>query len=245
MPVPAPSHSGSDSSLRTEDDFLFDVEQFRVLSRRHAVARVLSHPTVVLGSTQRAEIISMERASASGVSVVRRRGGGGAVLLRPGDHLWLDAWIPRDDPLWEADVAVAALWCGAWWRNALAQIGVAACVVHEGRSEPGPQGALVCFSGRGPGEVFQAGRKLMGMSQWRSREGSLFRSCAYTHWDPAPLVELFDLDLPTRESLVKNLARSAVGVDDLDLTGSPMTALGETLVSSFPTWSEDRSHSRA
>jgi len=131
------------------------------------------------------------------------------------------------------------------WRNALAQIGVAACVVHEGRSEPGPQGALVCFSGRGPGEVFQAGRKLMGMSQWRSREGSLFRSCAYTHWDPAPLVELFDLDLPTRESLVKNLARSAVGVDDLDLTGSPMTALGETLVSSFPTWSEDRSHSRA
>jgi hypothetical protein len=90
----------------------------------------------------------------------------------------------------------------------------------------------------------------MGISQWRSREGSLFHSCAYTHWDPAPLVELFDLDLPTRESLVKSLARSAVGLDDLDLTESPVTALGvaalgvtalgETLLSSFRTWSKDR-----
>jgi lipoate-protein ligase A len=261
-PVPAPSRSGSgsdsgptgpgsgsgpgpQSGLGSEVDHLFDVEQFRVLSHRLAVARVVSHPTVVLGSTQRAEIISRERAAAAGVDVVRRRGGGGAVLLRPGDHLWLDAWIPRDDPLWESDVAAAALWCGAWWRDALAQTGVVECVVHQGRAEPGPHGALVCFSGRGPGEVFRAGRKLMGISQWRSREGSLFHSCAYTHWDPAPLVELFDLDPSTRESLVTDLARSAAGMDDLDLTGSPISALAETLASTFRTWSEDRPHPRA
>jgi hypothetical protein len=147
--------------------------------------------------------------------------------------------------LWEADVADAALWCGAWWSDALAQTGVVECVVHQGRSEPGPHGALVCFSGRGPGEVFQTGRKLMGISQWRSREGSLFRSCAYTRWDPAPLVELFDLDLPTRQSLVKDLARSAVGVDDLVVSGSSISALGATLVSSFRTWGEDRHRPRA
>jgi hypothetical protein len=53
-------------------------------------------------------------------------------------------------------------------------------------------------------------------------------------------VELFDLDLPTRQSLVKDLARSAVGVDDLVFSGSSITALGATLVSSFRTWGEDR-----
>ena len=71
-------------------DPLFDVEQFRALPARYAVARRLDRTTVVLGSTQRTDILSTEALAASGVAVVRRRGGGGAVLLRPGDHLWID-----------------------------------------------------------------------------------------------------------------------------------------------------------
>jgi lipoate-protein ligase A len=217
-------------------DALFDVEQFRILPSRRAVVRVVDRPTVVLGSTQRAETISAEQAVASGVEVVRRRGGGGAVLLQPGDHLWLEAWIPRDDPLWEADVVAAAQWAGAWWYDALAKLGAGACVVHQGRSEPGPHGALVCFSGRGPGEVFHGGRKVMGLSQWRSREGSLFHTCAYTRWDPTPLADLLDLDPSTRRDLMRDLARSAVGLDDLDIAGAPIAVLGEALLSSFSTW---------
>jgi lipoate-protein ligase A len=223
----------------------FDVEQFRVLPHRYAVVREVRLPTVVLGSTQPAAIISSERAVASGVEIVRRRGGGGAVLLQPGDHLWLDAWIPHDDPLWEGGVAAGAHWCGAWWRAALAEVGAGASTVHEGRSEPGPHGTLVCFSGRGPGEVFRGDRKVMGISQWRSREGSLFHSCAYTHWDARPLADLFDLDQPTRQTLVEDLAWSAVGVDDLGLGRSPISALEEALVSSFPTWREVRPHRSA
>ena len=237
MPAPLQSGSGSDQ------DALFDVEQFRILPARRAVVRALGRPTVVLGSTQRFEVVSGQQAAAAGVEIVRRRGGGGAVLLQPGDHLWVEAWIPRDDPIWEADVVAAARWAGAWWRDALAQLGAGDCIVHQGPSEPGPQGALVCFSGRGPGEVFQGGRKVMGLSQWRSREGSLFHTCAYACWDPGPLTHLLDLDPSTRQALVRDLARSAVGLDDLDISGAPIAALGEVLLSSFSTWGEDRQDS--
>ena len=221
-------------------DPLFDVEQFRALPARYAVARRLDRTTVVLGSTQRTDILSTEALAASGVAVVRRRGGGGAVLLRPGDHLWIDAWIPRDDPLWGSDVAAAALWAGDWWGRALAEHGVGPGIVHHGRAEPGPHGALVCFSGRGPGELFLGGRKFMGISQWRSREGSLFHTCAYTHWDPRPLADLLALEVVDREILVEDLARSAVGVDELDPGGWPISALEESLLSSLSTWTEDR-----
>jgi lipoate-protein ligase A len=211
----------------------------------------VEHPTVVLGSTQRTEVVNAERASDMGVAVVRRRGGGGAVLLRPGDHLWTEAWIPRDDPLWDADVAKAAAWVGAWWSDALGLQGVGDRVVHRGRAVPGDHGALVCFSGRGPGELFQGGRKVMGISQWRSREGSLFHTCAYAHWDPRPLIELLDIDEPTRAGLLADLPRSAIGVDDLapaaDLAPHPrldpaqlsLPVLRDTLLTTFATWGKD------
>jgi lipoate---protein ligase len=213
FPLPARiSGSGSIS------ESLFDVEQFRVLPRRLAVVRMADHPTVVLGSTQRLEIVNAGRAADANVEVVLRRGGGGAVLLHPHDHLWIDAWIPRDDPLWHADVAAAATWVGSWWNAGLESLGVRGLAVHEGRSVPGEHGALVCFSGQGPGEVFQRERKVMGVSQWRGREGALFHSCAYTHWDPRPLVHLLEVDPSGHEALVNDLTQSAIGVEDLDFS---------------------------
>jgi len=163
------------------------------------------------------------------------------VLLRPGDHLWIEAWIPRRDPLWGADVGVAAAWVGHWWSAALASLGGPECAVHEGRAVPGELGALVCFSGRGPGEVFQHGRKVMGVSQWRGREGALFHTCAYTRWDPRWLVELLHLDGVSQEQLVAGVATAAIGVDELPLVGAGIAALGEVLLSTFGAWGEGRS----
>jgi lipoate-protein ligase A len=220
----------------------FDVEQFRSLPGRHAVARQVAHPTVVLGSTQRAEVVDAGRARERGVAIVRRRGGGGAVLLRPGDQLWIEVWIPRHDPLWEPDVGVAAEWVGAWWSDALGTVGAGDGVVHRGRAVPGPHGALACFSGRGPGEVFLAERKVMGISQWRSREGSLFHTCAYAHWDPHPLIDLLDVDPPTREGLRRDLPRAAVGLFDPAAAPGPaagaasLPLLQRTLLTTFATW---------
>ena len=168
---------------------LFDVEQFRTRQHRVAVAREVTGPTLVLGSTQAGGVVDAATMRARGVELARRRGGGGAVYLGPGEQLWLDVWIPRQDPLWVADVSVAAEWVGAWWTAALASAGVGqqGVEVHTGRSVPGPSGDLVCFAGRGPGEVFSDGRKVVGLSQWRAREGALFSSCAYVRWDPEPL----------------------------------------------------------
>jgi lipoate-protein ligase A len=215
---------------------LFDVEQFRGLRLRYAVARRVGRPTLVLGSTQRDGVVRSERAADAGVAVVRRHGGGGAVLLRPGDHLWFEAWIPRDDPLWQADVAAAAVWVGDWWASALSDLGVVGCAVHQGAADPGRDGALVCFSGRGAGEVCQAGRKVMGLSQWRSREGALFHACTYAVWDPAPLVDLLEVEPAQRGVLAHDLAGTAVGLAQMDPPGPGLAALEEILLTTFPAW---------
>ena len=83
---------------------------------------------------------------------------------------------------------------GGWrlWRDS----GTQGFDVHTGRASPGRFGDLVCFAGRGPGEVFHGARKVVGLSQWRAREGALFSSCAYLRWDPAPLLALIHLDPP-------------------------------------------------
>jgi lipoate-protein ligase A len=217
---------------------LFDVEQFRGLAHRHVVVREVEGPTVVLGSTQPLTTVSPERATEMATTVVQRRGGGGAVLLQPGDHLWIEAWVPRNDPLWRADVGAAAVWVGAWWSAALRVNGVMDQSVSRGPSIPGSHGSLVCFSGRGPGEVFQNDRKVVGISQWRSREGALFHACAYTHWDPRPLVALLDLDEETRAAMNEELRGAAVGVADLEPAGLDLADLRGTLLSSFASWRE-------
>jgi len=214
---------------------LADVEQFRLLPERYAAARRVDLPTLVLGSTQSADVLSAPAVRTWSGEVVRRRGGGGAVLLLPGDHLWLDSWIPRSDPLWEADVSGAAGWVGQWWCSALAAVGVGDCHVHHGKALLGRHPS-VCFSGRGPGEVFHHGKKVVGVSQWRSREGALFHSCAYARWDPEPLVALLDLDERTRSEWRAQLGSSAVGIEELSPSGTITATLTERLVDSFPRW---------
>ena len=233
--------------MTTSSQSLFDVERFRAVAARVVAVPEVRNPTLVLGSTQPAELPFPDAVRAGGVEVVRRRGGGGAVYLEPGDHLWIDAWIPRGDALWSVDVALAAEWVGAWWQRALAEaVGgrggdVVATSVHRGRSLPGELGDLVCFAGRGPGEVFVGDRKLIGLSQWRAREGALFSSCAYLRWDAERMVELFDLDDPTRDHLVDELGSAAVGLSEVEPALGDLERLRDLLMTSFPSFSFDAS----
>jgi lipoate-protein ligase A len=212
---------------------LFEVEQFRAEPQRLVLVRDVAVPTLVLGSTQPPELVDPVAVRQRDVELARRHGGGGAIYLEPGTYLWLDAWIPRDDPLWVGDVSVAAEWVGAWWVDALAQLGPDGFTVHSGRSVPGDFGELVCFAGRGPGEVFDGSRKLVGLSQWRSREGALFSSCVYVAWDPAPMLELMNIDERSQTQLTQQLATVAVGLRELEPPVGGLTRLREQLLGSF------------
>ena len=214
---------------------LFDVEQFRSEPHRLVVVRTVTTPTLVLGSTQPADVVDIDALRTRGVALSRRRGGGGAVYLEPDDPLWVDCWIPRADPLWSADVAAAADWVGAWWTDALEQLGLSGLEVHAGRARPGELGELICFAGRGPGEVFFGGQKVVGLSQWRSREGALFSSCAYLYWDATSMLAVLDVPERTGDALVRELATVAVGLAGIDPpVVRDLAAVRHQLLASFP-----------
>ena len=210
----------------------FDVEPFRSVTGRVARTYEVASPTLVLGSTQGADRAEPDALARHGVTLHRRRSGGGAVYLAPGEQLWVDVWIPRHDPLWVDDVARAAEWVGAWWAAALRGFGLEGCAVHTGRAQPGSLGNLVCFAGRGPGEVFHGGRKVVGLSQWRAREGALFSTCAYRHWDPAPLVQLLGRG-SDRGQMLRQLRRVAAGLAELAPPAGDLAAVRDCLVGSL------------
>jgi lipoate---protein ligase len=181
-------------------------------------------PAIVLGSTQRDEVVDRAAAEAAGADVVRRRSGGGAVWVAPGDPLWVDVVVPRGHRLWSDDVGRAFLPVGGAWRSALAAVGVRGTRLHEGRLACGPLGGTVCFAGRGPGEVLVGDAKLVGISQRRTRAGARFQCAVHRRWDPAPLAAVL-ADGPTAAAL----APVGAGVGpDVDF-GSLVDALVDAL----------------
>jgi lipoate-protein ligase A len=173
-------------------------------------------PAVVLGSTQSTEVVDAEAAAGSGVEVVRRRSGGGAVWLEPGVLTWVDVILPADDEHWVDDIGQAAVWLGSAWAAALEALGVERVEVHTAPMARTPHSDLVCFAGRAPGEVTIAGQKAVGISQRRARSGARFQCAVLHHWDPRPLVDLLAVGPRRRLSLAAELADVAVGTGPVD-----------------------------
>lgn len=139
-------------------------------------------PALILGSTQLAEDIDPTIASQLGVSVVRRRSGGGAVYVHPADSIWIDITIGRDDPLWIDDVGQSMLWLGNCFVDALRPWCHAE--TYHGPFVGGVDGRAVCFASTSPGEVFVEEKKLIGISQRRGRDGARFQCVMYRQWQP-------------------------------------------------------------
>jgi lipoate---protein ligase len=196
---------------------LFEVEWFRSLGHRAVVRRDVAVPTLVLGSTQDAGIVDTESVARAGVRVLRRRSGGGAVLLEPRSAVWVDTWVPRDDPLFEADVGRSPVWIGEWW---IAALGVEGFFVHHGRPSASRWSRQLCFAGVGPGEVVRDGRKLVGVAQWRGREGVLSHALAYVAVDWARTAGLLRLGAQARDA-ARDLAAATVTLADLGVQDAP------------------------
>lgn len=174
----------------------------------------VDRPALVLGSTQPEADADADALAGAGVELVRRRSGGGAVLLVPGEALWVDVVVPRDDRLWDDDVHRASHWLGAAWVAALAHLGVPA-EVHTGPLLRTRWLRLVCFAALGPGEVHTGGRKVVGVSQRRTRHGARFQCLVLGRWELAALLELLALDATERRQAAADLAPMATGAGHL------------------------------
>ena len=160
-------------------------------------------------------MVDAAAATAAGIEIVRRRSGGGAVLVTPDDPVWIDVWVPSADPLSETDVTAAFTWLGSAWAAALGALGLHGLEVQG----PGPGActrwsSLVCFGGVGAGEVSVDGRKVVGLSQRRNRSGAWFHSAAVRRWDPDPLLGVLDLDGGERAAAAAGLREAVAGVSD-------------------------------
>ena len=174
-----------------------------------ATWNVVTEPALVLGSAQPSYTIDHAIAAVHGIEVVRRRSGGGSVLMLPGEMCWLDVVVPRDDPRWSDDVGRAMWWLGDVWVAALAACGIGGSV-HHGGLEGGDLARVVCFAGRGGGEVIAghvvAGQvvaghvvagnsesttaKLVGISQRRTRDAARLQSSLHLVWRPQLVADL-------------------------------------------------------
>ena len=170
-------------------------------------------PALVLGSTQPESDVDPQAAAATNTVVVRRRSGGGAVLVRPGEGAWIDVTIARDDPLWDDDVARAFGWLGRCWLDALSELGVDGCRVHDGPLVESRWSRRVCFAGLGPGEIVVGDRKLVGIAQRRTRAGARFQCMVHRRWDAEGLVALLALSAADRAAAAAELGAVAAGLD--------------------------------
>ena len=188
---------------------------------------------LVLGSTQPERVVDAARMAEAGVALVRRRTGGGVVLLEPGALVWIEVDVPAGDPLWDDDVARAFSWLGQVWAPAAADLGVSDPRAHAGQTEEGRWGRLVCFAGLGPGEVTAGGRKVVGLAQRRTRAAARFQCALLLRWDPAPLVGLLALEEGDRARAVAELASAAAGLSELGVAAGPEEVLA-ALVAHLP-----------
>ena len=162
---------------------------------------------LVLGSAQPDDVAASHEAG-----VVRRRSGGGAVLVTPDESVWIDVVISRNDPLWDDDVNRAPLWLGRVWTAALEQLGVGDGEVFH-RYEPGPWGRLACFASKGPGEVLVGGAKAVGITQRRTRNTARFQTLVYRRWDPEELAARLAIPADQVGDFREALASAAHTVD--------------------------------
>ncbi|MEI8050972.1 MAG: hypothetical protein WCI12_06015 [Actinomycetes bacterium] len=182
-----------------------DIEVFRSLRHVTVIRRPYRGDLIVLGSAQALDILAD-----SHVPAVRRHGGGGAVLATASMR-WVEIWIPSHSVLHHASPSDGLAVAGEVWRSALAILGAKGLVAARVRqSSPS---VAVCFAGVGHGEVLDAdGAKLVGLTAWRSREGSLYQGAVYQAMDLS-LPSLLAVGVKARQPLDRALANNATDLD--------------------------------
>lgn len=195
-----------------EDPGMFHARSFDVAERSLWVPSMANPPTLVLGSSQRVEDVDADALNAAGIALTSRRSGGGAVLVGPDELVWFDVVLPIDDPLWNPDVGRSFDWLGLACQRGLATLGVDT-ELHTGRLISSEWSRKVCFASLGPGELTVDGKKLVGMSQRRTRSASRFQVAVLRRWNGAQHASFLNLAAEDR-------SRAATDLEDVATTVS-------------------------
>jgi lipoate-protein ligase A len=208
---------------------------YRTWEARTAVMCRPTSSALVLGSTQPESSFDLARCRAAGFAAVRRRSGGGAVVVRPGAQVWVDFFVPRNDPLFNDDVLASFGFVGETWMAAICDsfpsIAPSSVAVVRGPAAATPWSATLCFGGFGAGEVTIGGRKVVGVSQRRDRNGAWFHSMALLELDPHELTSLLDSDEFTRREAAAWLAESAAALPAAGAGRDAATLLEQAITS--------------
>lgn len=133
-------------------------------------------PAVVLGYSQRRLMSEVD--TGSGLEVLRRESGGGAVLTGPW-MLGLSVSLPPEHPLLGTSLTDSYQWLGEIIARTLQECGAPAEAVSpqdvRDRANVCPTTNLSwsCFGGLSPWEVLSNGRKIAGLAQVRRSNGVL------------------------------------------------------------------------
>ena len=118
------------------------------------------------------------------------------MLVEPGGLVWFDVVVPSallHDVGVGDDIGASMVWLGEHIARVLDDV-----TVHRGAMACTGWCPLVCFAGVGPGEVLAGGRKLVGISQRRTRAGARFQCAVHVRWSPERLTRLLAGPLPDR-----------------------------------------------
>lgn len=135
-------------------------------------------PGVVLGCSQGGLLPQVQRAAPPECEIALRRAGGGAVLTGP----WMlsaSVVLPPEHRLLAGGLVASYHWLGAVHAGLLRDMGIDAHAIAPeelGHSRSRPGLAWACFGGLSPWEVVVDGRKLVGLAQFRRRNGVLLTS---------------------------------------------------------------------
>ncbi len=151
--------------------------------------------------------------------------------------------IPTGHRLWDDDIGRAFHWFGEVWADALSHTLSPApsttapdqptdvVAVHRGAAVHPRWGRVFCFAGLGHGEVTVSGRKVVGLSQRRTRHGTRIQSLAVLQWDPTILETLTQpLERPTD---LPPLADLAIGLPD-HISPPPTASLRDAVLARLP-----------
>lgn len=190
----------------------FHLRPVEVSGRALWIPTLSTQRVLVLGSSQRDDDLDHAALEAADVQVARRRSGGGAVLVSSADLVWFDIVLTNTDPLWIDDISTSFDWLGEAMANALSSLGVET-TVHRGAMVRTDWSRRVCFAGLGPGELTQGTRKLVGMSQRRTRDWARFQVAVLRRWSGTEHRQMFQVAETEAASADAELELAATGLD--------------------------------